>query len=37
LSWPFIAISGGATLSFAFLLLALAFRLYERERILFPH
>jgi sodium transport system permease protein len=37
LSWRFIAISGCATLSFALLLLALAFRLYERERILFPH
>ncbi len=37
LSWTMIGISGLATLAVTLLLLAIAFRLYEREQILFPH
>lgn len=37
MSWALISISGFATLAVTLLLLALAFRLYEREQILFPH
>jgi len=37
MSWAMIGISGLATLAVTLLLLALAFRLYEREQILFPH
>jgi sodium transport system permease protein len=36
LSWSLITISATATLAITLLLLALAFRLYEREQILFP-
>ena len=37
MSWAMIGISGLATLAVTMLLLAIAFRLYEREQILFPH
>ena len=37
MNWAMIAISGFATLAVTLLLLAIAFRLYEREQILFPH
>ena len=37
LSWALIGISAFATLAVTLILLALAFRLYEREQILFPH
>jgi sodium transport system permease protein len=37
MSWAMISISAFATLAVTLLLLALAFRLYEREQILFPH
>lgn len=37
MSWAMIGISGLATLAVTLLLLAVAFRLYEREQILFPH
>jgi sodium transport system permease protein len=37
MSWALVSISGFATLAVTLLLLALAFRLYEREQILFPH
>jgi sodium transport system permease protein len=37
MNWPMIAISGFATLAVTLALLAIAFRLYEREQILFPH
>ncbi|HXQ49760.1 MAG TPA: ABC transporter permease [Stellaceae bacterium] len=37
MSWSMISIAAFATLAVSMLLLALAFRLYEREQILFPH
>jgi sodium transport system permease protein len=37
MSWSLIAISAFATLAVTMILLAIAFRLYEREQILFPH
>jgi sodium transport system permease protein len=37
MSWAMVGISGLATLAVTLLLLAIAFRLYEREQILFPH
>jgi sodium transport system permease protein len=37
MSWSMISIAAFATLAVTMLLLALAFRLYEREQILFPH
>jgi sodium transport system permease protein len=37
MSWAMIGISGLATLAVTLILLAIAFRLYEREQILFPH
>jgi sodium transport system permease protein len=37
LNWAMIGVSGFATLAMTLLLLALAFRLYDREQILFPH
>ncbi len=37
MNWPMVAISGFATLAVTMALLAIAFRLYEREEILFPH
>jgi len=37
MSWALISISAFATLAVTLMLLALAFRLYEREQILFPH
>jgi sodium transport system permease protein len=37
LSWAMVAVSASATLAVTLALLAIAFRLYEREEILFPH
>lgn len=37
MNWPMIAVSASATLAVTLALLAIAFRLYEREQILFPH
>lgn len=37
MNWTMIAISAFATLAVTLALLAVAFRLYEREQILFPH
>jgi sodium transport system permease protein len=37
MNWPMVAVSAFATLAVTLALLALAFRLYEREQILFPH
>jgi sodium transport system permease protein len=37
MNWAMVAVSAFATLAVTFALLAIAFRLYEREQILFPH
>jgi sodium transport system permease protein len=37
MNWPMVAVSASATLAVTLALLAIAFRLYEREQILFPH
>jgi sodium transport system permease protein len=37
MNWPMVAVSAFATLAVTLALLAIAFRLYEREQILFPH
>ena len=37
MNWPMVAVSAFATLAVTLALLALAFRLYEREQIIFPH